>query len=94
MFRSKPNHQFKWLSTILIFAVLLTACGSSEPLVIGKWEVVSGTQGTEMRTLKASIGTLYEFLQDGTIVKGPYLPKHSFPDKNHLKIYMQGIGGI
>lgn len=82
MFQHKSLHQFRWLSAILILAVLLTACGSSKSSVIGKWEVVSGT----------SVGTLYEFFQDGTVVVGGFASKYSWPDQTHMKIEMGGLG--
>ncbi|MBU4352977.1 MAG: hypothetical protein KJ939_07920 [Nanoarchaeota archaeon] len=82
MFQYKSLHQFRWLSAILILAVLLTACGSSKSSVIGKWEVVSGT----------SVGTLYEFFQDGTVAVGGFASKYSWPDQTHMKIEMGGLG--
>mgnify|MGYP001160613942 CR=1 FL=1 len=76
MLQHKSIHLFKWLSTILILAVALTACGSSKSSIIGKWEVVSGT----------SIGTIYEFFQDGTVSFSGFAGKYSWPDHTHIKL--------
>ncbi len=77
MSNQKSLYQVKRLSTILILiTMLLTACGSSKSSIIGKWEVVSGT----------SIGTLYEFFEDGTVSVSGFAGKYSWPDQTHIKL--------
>lgn len=84
MMRRDSFNQLNWLLAVLITTILLTACTSSNSSIVGKWEVVSGTNGSGISI--TDIGSLYEFFQDDTVSIDDTAGKYSWPDQIHIKI--------
>ncbi|MEM4203734.1 MAG: hypothetical protein QXS54_06665 [Candidatus Methanomethylicaceae archaeon] len=73
--------------TLLILLTLVACIG--KPSVTGKWEQ-TGT--LELGGEELEPGTLWEFLNDGTVIIEQVSGRYSWPDNSHLKIEIGVLG--
>lgn len=87
----RPQHR-GWVSIFLGIALVisLVSCGG-KPSVTGKWEQ---TAGSTLFIMTGSVGSLWEFFDDGTVNIGGLAFKYSWADKTHLKLEMVGSFGL
>ncbi len=65
---------------MLVVAMFLAGCGLTQSIV-GKWQ-------------NDTLGVTLQFFKDGTVISGILNGTYTQPDKNHLKIELQGWLGL
>lgn len=78
--RKLLNNKKTLLVWVLVLALAITGCSFTKSIV-GKWE-------------NDTLGITMQFFKDGTVISGILNGTYTQPDKNHLRIELQGWLGL
>jgi|GEM_PF-2185917 len=89
MFKKHFNLSTPLIAVLLLTALLLVACGDSQPSLVGKWSQVTEKSVTGFG---AKPGTTIQFFGDGNLDLGKYAGSYSVLDGTTMKIAIGGAG--